>query len=670
MKFVLQYQPKDRNEWVELDMGDETPAMVYQLNTIGELKERQTSGSRALSLPKTPHNLQTLGFLDTPDVIAEAAYQPRPCRLFMDGALISPSKAVLYVNSIELQEGGNIQTQIVSGVKDLFTQLGEVESSPNHPNWANKVWTSDAINAANTSADSPLRWPLLSSIAGDNFVQLPVKDEYNTMQIFRLVPCYHLMTFVKELFEAYGYALESDLLDDDFANSLYITASKITEPAQPTVDAVLNSFHVPAITPLDRGFDISQSEFLSGGYIEDGKIAHLSYYAPQAANYAIGIRSVGTGYGNYTYAFKVILHKADGTMTRVIDKKYPSTGDVEDTFDCNMAMGEWVDISIGTTIIQTEVQDTTDISISITLAEDETSTGIGSKFNIGQSLGIKKYSDFVKAFLQLFGAVIDVRKPASEEEVKGLVRIYTYAGLYRRIKTGQFEDWTDKLVLNSERTDSFAIENYAQQNTILLKANEANEAADSMSFPVNNASLDAQKDLFTIGFEAGRSVNFSNITADTWPAATQETPRTFSSVPTLEGKESTSDDEQTVELKYKGCTAHIVQIARGDYYEQNLMNFNNVTGYRQYGETFASLKMPPSAAVPLSEFRTRYYESLAQMLHNARRVTAYFKLTSLDIARLDMLTPVYLDMYGAYFYINKINNFGVKPYTEVELIKL
>ena len=41
-----------------------------------------------------------------------------------------------------------------------------------------------------------------------------------------------------------------------------------------------------------------------------------------------------------------------------------------------------------------------------------------------------------------------------------------------------------------------------------------------------------------------------------------------------------------------------------------------------------------------------------------------------DIEEFDPFTPVYISYFGAYFYVNKINNFVAKQITKVELIKL
>ena len=183
-----------------------------------------------------------------------------------------------------------------------------------------------------------------------------------------------------------------------------------------------------------------------------------------------------------------------------------------------------------------------------------------------------------------------------------------------------------------------------------------------MTISVNNSTLDAEKTLFTIGIEAGREMQYIA------PPASSSTGTAYihhtTSVPTLE------QDEDGAVLKYKGCTTHIVRVLK---LSSDVISLANKTGFRQYYSTMnQSLKLDLYLGwhFGLSSDYVLFYNSLAQILHNARVINASFRLDALDIEQLDMFTPVYLRQYGAYFYINKISNFGAGPTTEVELIKM
>ena len=67
----------------------------------------------------------------------------------------------------------------------------------------------------------------------------------------------------------------------------------------------------------------------------------------------------------------------------------------------------------------------------------------------------------------------------------------------------------------------------------------------------------------------------------------------------------------------------------------------------------------------------KYYNTLRDKILNR-----YFKtqenllLTQNDIADFKDTDVIYLEKYGKYFYVNKIENFGAKALTKVELVKI
>lgn len=664
MDFVLEYMPAGSQEWTPLDLdGDSSIAMTYEVCAVGDLKNRRATWSHEITLPATRRNLLLLGCPNAPDVVAQAAYTPRPCRLFIEGALVSPSSSVLYISNVDYTRGG-ISAQIVSVVKDLFTAMAEdMESAPAHESWTGKVWNSAAIAGQST----PLLWPLVSAVKGVDALSLPVSSvDKNQIQIVELVPCYNLMTFVRELLDLYGYDVESDLPIDSpgtsFVQQLYITLPKITAPAAPAVEATLNDLSVPARAPMTAAFDITQAEELAGSSVA-AEIVTLYYYAPQAGEYEIALHVAGYSWGGHSFGFQVDLHKNDGSTEQVASDSIvlPNTeiSLSPKPYSCKMNIGEYLEVKINNPVDNSAGHSVANITINITAAPGETMPGVGSTFNVAEALGMKNYAEFLKAFLQLFAATIDVAVPAKDGQ-RGLVRIYTFAELYKRRSNGEALDWTRKMIPDSAST-RFSLDGYGQNTTIALKANEDDGTADRITLRSNNKTLPGEVQLFALAFEAGRKVPFVNVTRNTAPGRETNPKPNVPSVPTLE---ASTDDSGEVTLKYKGGVPRIVNIdsAAGSF------ELSNATGYRQRSRT-TPLSLPVAAHVPFAFFR-QYYAPVEKMLTNSRVLTARFLLTAADIAGLDLMTPVYLDMYGAYFYINKISNFGADATTEVELIKL
>jgi len=65
-----------------------------------------------------------------------------------------------------------------------------------------------------------------------------------------------------------------------------------------------------------------------------------------------------------------------------------------------------------------------------------------------------------------------------------------------------------------------------------------------------------------------------------------------------------------------------------------------------------------------------YYSDIKKILTRASKIKVLLQLTEFDITGLSFFTPVWIKYFGAYFYINKIEDFVPGLPTNVELIKL
>jgi hypothetical protein len=65
-----------------------------------------------------------------------------------------------------------------------------------------------------------------------------------------------------------------------------------------------------------------------------------------------------------------------------------------------------------------------------------------------------------------------------------------------------------------------------------------------------------------------------------------------------------------------------------------------------------------------------YKPLFERMFSKLRVVEATFMLDAQDISKFNQLVPVYVDYYGAYFFVNKISNWIAGKPCKVELVKL
>lgn len=661
----------------DLDLGDEVPAMNYQIASLNELKDRRAAYSQRIRLPKTANNMRLLGFLDSFAVVADAAYTPRRCKLLCEGAQLSPFGAVLYVDSLDDNAGGSIDCQIVSNTVDLFSLLGDVDNEQmGAMQWEN-LWTSDRILQDNAEASGERRWPALYPNQGMSTTN---PFPFLFVATYNLVPCYRFITMIQQLFRLYGYSVDSDLLDDPYMKSLYITASKITGDSNVAATYIGKNTIVPVMGGSDSkiGGTVELNEVLQvdkmGGTTSvnhDGypslQFNQWGYYATQPGDYKlqITIKNVGSQPLDTTRKLHILaIVKRDVTQT-IRDDDFPLTGTVpagnERTIEVDVPevnrgdyIGWEVQIYGGGRLSPVYNLTNIEVTAQVSLVHEDAAPGIGSTFDYARATGFRSYKELVQTFLQLFGVLVDVVQApnVSQEGIVGTIGMHTFEELYRRRDAGQYVDWSKKLVIDDERNVGFSLANYAQRNTIQLTDNTDDGTHDAGTFRVNNRTLQSEKTLFTIAAEAGRDVNYNGS-----PIAV---------VPTLE--RTVEIDDETGEatrsvLTYKGCKAHLLRID-----EEKTFNLALNSGFPVTPIQFHPF--PQSVTVTMQELIDRYYTPVKRLMANARTITASFNLSALDIAQLDLFTPVWLKPYGCYFYISKINNFIAGQPTKVELVKM
>ena len=114
----------------------------------------------------------------------------------------------------------------------------------------------------------------------------------------------------------------------------------------------------------------------------------------------------------------------------------------------------------------------------------------------------------------------------------------------------------------------------------------------------------------------------------------------------------------------------------------SLMSGSKQSGFRWYRETesgnkWQDLKYPYLVAMadgqitfdaPLLFSGYHYIEQLAQ--DGWREVTADMVLSIIDISQLNTTRPIFLKQYGAYFYVQKIENWQNKQSCKVKLLRI
>lgn len=263
---------------------------------------------------------------------------------------------------------------------------------------------------------------------------------------------------------------------------------------------------------------------------------------------------------------------------------------------------------------------------------------------------------WLKTLAQLFGCIILV------DESRRQVEFFQFKKLYQNI--GQAKDWTAKLANPQAVKWSTRSNLYGQASTLRFMNEEAEGTImGSQTFSVDDTTLPATKDV----------VQLPIASSDDWQRWEQVT---------------ITPDIYTAPLIRRLNTAG--EFAGSGTAKQRLLYLNRVAdvlGDMSYFKRDGTVYNQRSQNVPLAYFgvvpgstpnRALGYENLwpvhwywLQFITNPlRELNATVVLDASDVYQLDFRVPVYLEPFGAYFYIQKLSDWVPGRPCTVELIKL
>lgn len=644
-------------DWFELDLGDEQPAMNCQINNLAELKDRNGSYSQRIKLPRSNRNCAGLGFITEFEAVAPEAY--RPCNAFLtcDDIRISPIGALLGVEEITPD---GIEVQIYSATYDFFKMLGALKMDNSTATGFTARWSaSDVPDNGIGALSNSIEYRYLFATVDKNIGNLlSSKTWINTIRA--LYPHLPLINTLREILWQKGYRLITD----------------ITQTSD-------NKDYIPCLSP----------EMLNGQYsyvignvgrtmVRTGSVGWIIQYGPDVpdstgrADWLVSgsqpvvwalqdctvrvietiqaDKPIGAGGANWVSINRNIrvIDSKGATVSTVINSDYPITAANKTysvTHIVELKFGQGVTIQTNCTNNQPGASTTTvDSYFSVRLnadanaAEDDATalnrdTQIGSTLDLLASTGFATVLDLFKAFTQLYGLTVDVNATTK------YVYAYTTNHIYAQRDAGNYVDWSAAFAVGNSERMTFTIGDYAQTNRILMKENpNDSNYTDIAAFNVNNKTLPQEKDLFTLGFESGRNTgNGSGVLANypLFVVADNGIDRTY------EGKAGT----------------HVVQI-----------NFDSQKTLEVKQGTFVKkISLHHAIHRRVDFYLFTYYDALInRILVNARALTVPLELSPSDIQQLDFFKPVFIDYYGAYFYILKINNFVAGKLTLCDVVKL
>lgn len=627
--------------WRVADLGEDKPAMTYQINNLAELKDRQADYSQEINLPLTPNNIHLLGFSHCPDVVTEIPYKKLNCRLYSNDYELAGIGSVIYIDSVTDE---SFVCQILSGNANLFdtmtdTTLKDIADT--------SILGSVVIGQTNV----PIWAKILSCCIGKDQNNNNVISTFYFLNLYKVIN--NLVTYL-------GYSLISNVTEEE-QNNIYFSISTL-KPLNPYS---LSTFYAKAVGYTSTVMGDSSS----GIYVHNNAYDNIPFIITNNTYNILAIQGVRYGNdtpkrltftSNITGKIKLFCHlnfdlnQDNNSWTESTGHTYYyfvyfnleiikngetlyTTGDLKNNFNTDLDLeieveeNDIIDI-IARIVIPFDMRTGTAnpehgnytnyhlnmMSSYIEITElDAEVVPEGGKLFFQNNTGFDNCQDLFKAFLQTFALICKI------DNVNKKVYCYSYKQLYDNIHNSK--DWSKKTVLNKESTLSFDLTSYGQKNSISMK--EKDDYTDKGYFEVANEVLDKNKELFSLAWESGKDISTTINNATTKIAF----------IPVYEW-----DDDGV--KSFKETTPHLVTV-------------NSTTNI-------------PTHLTAQNIIDTFYVEIKDKLLANAKILEIYLYLTDEDIKDFDAFTPVYIARFGLYFYVNKITNYVNSKLTKVELIKL
>ncbi|MDR1544951.1 MAG: hypothetical protein LBS50_11240 [Prevotellaceae bacterium] len=618
-----------QDEWLTVDLGDDKPAMNFEANNIGDLKNRRATYSQKLTLPLTDNNCRIFGMVHLFDILSDIPYRTHECRLYYSDTEIAGKGSILTIVTMHER---TMDTQILSGITDLFDLLKNTKLEEN-----TELFPVRASSYASPNYNSFIEIALATFKTGGVTAFNPKMG--NTLPFVKYIAA------IDYILAKYGYTMECNKREELSNVAIpVVTPSPMLEDFSqwnPSVTTTID-YNPGNMSGEQVNFQFGDIQYDANGtmYFQGGKKSLLAYKAPvntkidfdfiverntfkEDTFYQVELQLKKNGVGVPSY-------DTIGVTPRMIGRDYDLLSTDEIVFEIK---------TYDTWDYQTNGAIT--FYCNITIKPDTNQQPfILSTIPVFSSLGLSTELDFFKGFIQSFGMFVDV-------DVKNRV-----------LKCNTFEvvidnkypvlDWTQKLDIKEIEWD-FHNNDYAQRNLLLLQDNDKDLVTDSGIFEIEDMVLQREKEFLKLPFEAGLDKNFSLGAMTVTPVA---------NIPLIKEEFEEQEDEEgnisyVSKISIAATKPHLCRLS-GIY----IYNFIGVTSQYQ-----------SARHIPISEL-LNYYNSFIDIFNKYKKLTVKMALTVQDIEEFNQLKPVYLEQFGSFFYVNKIRNFVANRLTEVELIKI
>ena len=620
--------------WQVADLGkDAQVALTFEESSIAEASFK-CSGSIEFDLPATKKNRAIFGNINERQVRGTAAYNRYECKLSVDWIPVF-TQAYCIVNKTTLQA---FTISIISGTSDIFTRLKEIDFEK-YPECLGVVHRTSAYYDMSKDAKKDGIIQQLAQAGGD-------------ARALPLVP----LTTIKERLEAFGkFTLPIPIRD---ASNAFPADYYLSFRSRKRADEKTSASAMDVLKQCKGDYKSTQTELRKpkseqyfidatfGGDFLPTKVKQIGLHAQ------IVLRKTNTAYSNAQFKFTIGYNGVWYNMQYTLNGKpldngfyesYAVIGELgaevyaKDLYfysdgTCLDRDGNAVSGAIGFTIadIASDCSEMYWGYADYEITKDEQGVGVifltfspsypsGCYYCNVQPM-LKHENEYAESYgkmniaanlgyknaLELYRALMQAFGLIAHYDARNGLLTYQLADVRANVENAL--DWSDKLVSSA---DEHHASGYAQETTYAMEKDSEVDVQRSYVLRIADNTLDATKSVAVSLMSGSKKSGFR------WYRETES-------------------GNQWQDLKYP----YLVAMVDGQI-------------------TFDA---------PLLFSGYQYIEQLAQ--DGWREVTADMVLSIIDISQINITRPIFLKQYGAYFYVQKIENWQNKQSCKVKLLRI
>lgn len=600
-----------------LDMTEGSFPITIESGSIAELQDKSVDWSYSISLPRTSNNDELLERAGTPFVRSRVPYKRMPCNVYTDGVQII-RKGVMYIDSTTDKE---YNVQIVSGNADVFELMDAIDFT-DYPQAHLYLMPDDVAGVL---------YPFFVSRDGlSNTSKIGKTYAYAT-------PIINVVDMLQGIVQNIGSDIEYDTQED--LSMMYLTPKKlIAEPIVPEIPISTTEGYEKGRGEMDyawvgeRNLAYNSDQITNrvtfrwacgtynGVYIDITPRQAMEAYIRAGGEIVMNLGIKGT----LLTQEKVLASKTYNAVEQltdvlelVVDRdgldaiQYEGLMEVVNT---EYGLDAWVVVTNYTEWVALGVRHS-----GLSWANGVVARGVNELSIQGE---MKDPSNYIgplstinlEASIGMSG--LDFFKMLAQtfgwivRVTDNKIEAHTFE--YIKSRKSDAIDWSDRLAEDEGSETIYAFGEYAQNNNISYEENKVTGYQDTTSFRIPNENLDKDADVLEIGLSSGQG----NI-VEAWDR-----------------------EDSTQPYKRVEASPHLVRVS-----EQDISHYS-------------------------AEDIRMNYQQFIDTMQDAEVLTAKMRLTALDIMRFDPYTPIYLQQYGAYYYVNKISDWEDGKICEVELLRL